>query len=173
MTETLFYQHVIDSTDKIYNYISKRVISDENVELRQIDKSNFMQLDGLLSNKSHLTEKCYEYFLIRLPNGIKYFTKKSKGYEKPIINFNNYLFKLFLKNLVIDFNRKETRKLKRQEFKKSLIKKFHLFNHLLSERDKEIIQMYLNTDRTQKEIADSFHTSRATVNRTIKKLSNY
>lgn len=170
MGEKILLEHVVDKTDAIYAYISSRIIAEDETQLKQTDCSLVQQLDGLESNKGLLIEQCYEYFLMRLPNGIEYFLKNNVESEILIPKFHGYLFKLFLKNVVIDFNRKQTRAKSKSQKKNRLAAKLYQHQNTLTKKEYEILNEYINGKNTQVEVANKLATSRSTVNRAIKKL---
>lgn len=170
MGEEILLKHVVDKTDAIYAFISKRIIAEDETQLKQSDCSIIQQLDGLESDKGLLIEQCYEYFLMRLPNGIEYFLKSNVQSETLVPKFHGYLFRLFLKNVVIDFNRKQTRAKRKNEKRKDLAIKLYQHQNSLTQKEYEILSEYINEKYTQVEVAKKVETSRSTVNRAIKKL---
>lgn len=172
MPKDQLFQHIINNTDQIYSYISNRIVTQNETTLKQCDAAIFLQLDGIECERGHLVEQCYEYFLMRLPTGVDYFIRKNSNEGNVIKKFHGYIFKLFLKNLVIDFNRKQTRKKRKNEEKQMLSRKLIKYLLYLSEKEREICELYIDTDLTQKQIAQKLNTSRATVNRAIKKLES-
>lgn len=172
MAKEQLFQHIINHTDQIYNYINGRIIAQNEVTLKEKDAAVLLQLDGLDYEKGLLVEQCYEYFLVRLPTGVDYFMKNNPNSENFIKKFHGYIFKLFLRNLVIDFNRKQTRRKKKEEEKEMLKRSLIKFLLYLSEKEREICEIYIESNLTQKEIAQKLNTSRATVNRAIKKLES-
>ena len=163
------------ATDDILGYISKRLCVDENpVQLTRVDYKHIRDLDALESNRSHYTEQCYEYFLGRLDYGIEYFINKIYKQEPDLehleARYFHYMYNYFLKYLVIDFNRK-LQVIRKNDHKKHLqyrafLQAFDCFKGF----EIEILEDYLATELSQKEIAIKHDVSASRVNRLLKKL---